>query len=164
MEDRIKAYYRDKRSLAYNEHRLNMLNRHRDEAQRDIDTDNIRLLRADLQGISYDKDKVQTSGSASPQEKALDNAFARLEQKIKALDIEILDTKQLIREFEQKTSDMEFIIGQLSNEARRLIEMRYKENRSGRAIEIELNLSESSVWRFHQDILEDMTKWISYNS
>jgi len=155
MEDRIKAYYRDKRELDRLNHNLNLLYCHREEVQKDIDTSNIALV-VDIQRIDYDKEKVQTSNTASPQERAVDNAFAKLEQKLQVLDIEILDTKQLIREVEQKNIDMEFLISQLNDEARRFVEMRYKEKRSGRAIELELNLSEASVWRLRKAILESL--------
>ena len=164
MEERIEAYYRDKRSLEYNQHMLNMLHRHRQEAQRDIDNNNFHELEAELKGIAYDKDKVQTSAARSPQEQALENAFAKLERRVGEIDIEIIETGQLIRDIEARTADMEFLINQLNDEARRFVEMRYRDNRSMKAIGHTISLSEMGLWRLREELFRDISMWISYKS
>ena len=161
LENRIRDYYRDVRSIELNQQRLEMLYRHRDDTQRDIDTSNIRPLDADLRGISYDGDKVQTSSNTSPQERALDNAFMQLENKLNSLNAQILDTKQLIRDLEYKACDITFWIEQQSDEARHLIELRYKHKCSGLNIALKLNVSESSVYRLRKLVLNAFAESIA---
>jgi len=161
IENRLRDYYRDMRSIELNQQRLEMLCRHRDDTKQDIDTSNIRPLAADLRGISYDGDKVQTSGSTSPQERALEDAFRRLEDRLRNLDAQILDTKQLIRELEQATLDIGLAIGQLSVESCELIEMRYKHQQSGYVIGLRLNVSESTVRRMCKSILNALAENIA---
>jgi len=153
----------DKRAMERLTHNLAMLCRHRDEVLRDINTNNI-MLTAVMPGTSFGGDRVQTSNLASPQERAVENAFARLERKLKSLEDDILDTKIAIQELEKEMSDIGFLIGKLNDEARKFVEMRYEKRKSGKVISIELHLSKNSVWKLRDDILDDLSKWLNYRN
>ena len=158
-EDKIKAFYRQMIELERFNHKLNMLIRHKEEIQKDIDSSNI-TLNSCLKGINFSNDKVQTSAIISPQEAELDSAFARLENQLKKAEEAIIDTKLSIRELEKKNSDTEFLINKLNDQAKRFVLLRYKENKSMKAIGDKLYISEAGAWRMRETILGDLSKWI----
>lgn len=158
-EDKIKSYYRQQAEMERFNHRLDLLYRHKEDIQKDIDESNISLDYS-LRGINYDKDRVQTSVLSSVQEDAIEKAFLRLEKQLENMDIEILDVKLSIRELERKISDTEFIINKLNDDARDFIRLRYKEHKSLRQISIRLNASEATIWRLREAVLYDISKWI----
>ena len=162
-EEMIKNYILDKRELERLNHSLTMLLRHREEVLSDIDTSNI-TLKIVTPSMSFASDRVQTSNNASPQERAIDQAFAKLEQKLANLDNEILDIRFSIRDLECKMGDMDFFLSKLHDEARRFIELRYEKRKSGKVIGAEMHLSKNSVWKLRDDILSDLSKWLNHES
>lgn len=162
-ERKLKNYYKNKRELERLNYKLDTLCRHRDDVQRDIDKNNI-SLKVELPNMDFGCDRVQSSSIGSPQERAVDSAFAKLEHRLKTLTTQILEEKESIRELELEVSDIEFLVGKLTAEARNFITLRYEERKSFKAISIRLHISETSVWRLRDSILETLSKWHTHTT
>lgn len=159
-EEKLRDFYRKKLEMERLLHNLQMLCRHKAEILQDINDSNITLEVA-MPGVDYSKERVQSSNLASPQERAVDKAFAELEKKLNSLEAEILDKKNSVRELEREISDMEFLVGQLNDEARRFVDMRYRDRKTIKVVGRALHLSDRALWRLRNDVLEDITKWLT---
>ena len=159
IEEKLRKYYRHKYELERLENSLNRLIRHKLEIQRDIDTSNI-SFGTSVPSIDYSKDKIKVINTTSPQEREIDKAFARLERALKKIDDEILETNDKIRGVEADITDMEFIINDLEQEAKMFLELRYRYLKSNYIIAKKLNMSEASIRRLREKIMDEMVKWL----
>jgi len=167
VEQKLKNFFRNKLEIEMLNKKLSLAQRHKEETQKDIDESNIHLS-SDIQAIDYSSERVQTSSNnSSPQERAIDKAFLKLEQRIKNLDEDIIELKYQIREKEKDISDIAFLIDLLSYEARIFVFLKYQDKKSITAIMGDLHLSEKglylserSLWRLRDNILEDLAKWL----
>ena len=157
IEDKLKQHYHRKKEYERLEHSLNRALRHREEIQRDIDTSNI-SFGVSVSGVSYGRDRVQAHDTASPQEREIDKAFAKLEQALERVNHEILETKSRMRELEAVIADVEFVVNDLEQEAQVFVDLRYRHFKSNPFIARRLHLSESAIRRLKKRTMNELAK------
>jgi len=76
------------------------------------------------------------------------------------IDENILNVKSEIRALERFVLDFEFVMNSIDEDYRAFIKLRYGEKRSNTYISIELNISEASVGRLRNKVLQELEEWL----
>ena len=159
IEEKLRSHYRREKEYKRFENNLSRLLRHKAEIQSDIDASNI-TLNVFVPSIDYSRDRVQVSGTTSPQEREIDKAFIKLERALEKVNNEILETKDEMRCIESDISDVGFIISGLGQEAKDFLDLRYKHLKSNTFIANKMHLSESSIRRLRERTMGELAKWL----
>ncbi|UBK93102.1 hypothetical protein KLF37_07185 [Clostridium perfringens] len=163
LENRVKLYYKNKKTIEKLKDRVIKLDRHTGDILREMRE--LRNFKAEIcsnMGIDYSKELIQISSPpGSEVEKELykyienlrNDCFINKRRKIK--------TEKRIRDFEYINQDLEFAINQLTEEEKRFLELKYGE---GKSIEyIALNLftgARSTTYRRREEIIRKISEII----
>ena len=162
MESKVKDYYRNINLIKAKEKQIEF---YKNRLQR-IDEDIIRLnnnlsLNPDIHGIAYDGIKVSGGISSSSMERQIDNIYDKLENEKNRLNEIICTTRYDIRRIEEKNDSLREIMLLLSDDNRKILELRYIKNYSYERIAEEVLISKSNVVRRINQMIEEL--WLFCN-
>lgn len=162
-EGLIYRYYKNIRKKDRMQYKKYSLEDRISQIRKDIKETNIELDDG-IGAIDYSKDRVQSSPTgAGPAEQSLIREITKLENELK-LTIKVkLKLHAKIRELEAQISDIEYVINQLSEERKQLVELKYGSSikMSNVAIGMKLNMTEATVRRKRVEVVEAIAKWIN---
>jgi len=143
-------------------YRIEVLENKIQRLEQDIKNCNINLS-SDIRGIDYSKDKIQSGTTSSSIETELVKAIDNLEKELKQTKVKLIKAKLRLNQIEESTSNIEFAIIQLSEEAKKIIELRYGTYPKLSNIEIgmRLNMAEATIRRKRKEIVEAIAKWMN---
>jgi hypothetical protein len=156
IEEKVREFYKDIEYGGRLKSKLHLLIKQKDEVENDIENSNISLT-VDIQAVKYDFIKLGTISKQSQQDKLIEQAFKNLEAQLYKINYEIIRIKILIRDLENKTNDIKFIIENLNEEYIKFLEMRYKNKKAFNDIGYTLNMSETSARRLRIEILSEIS-------
>jgi hypothetical protein len=162
-EGMLYRYYKNIRKKDRMQHKRYSLENRIDQIRRDIKETNVELDDG-MGAIDYSKDRVQSSPTgAGPGEQSLMREITKLENELKVTIKGKLKLQAKIRELEAEISDTEYVINQLSEEYKQLIELKYGSSfkMSNVAIGIQLNMTEATVRRKRVEVVEAIAKWMN---
>ncbi|MCX7904967.1 MAG: hypothetical protein N2486_10725, partial [Caloramator sp.] len=105
-------------------YRIEVLENKIQRLEQDLKKSNI-SLNSDIKGIDYSKDKIQSGIVVSVIESELERAIENLEKELKQTRVKLIKTKIRLNQVEESIANIEFAITQLSEEAKKIIELRY---------------------------------------
>lgn len=121
------------------------------------------VLDGEIKAIDYSKDKIQAGAVNSNIECELEKAIDKLERELKQTKIKLIKTKIRLSQIEDEISSIEFAITQLSEEAKKLIELKYGTwpKLSNIEIGLKMNMAEATVRRKRKEVVEAIAKWMN---
>lgn len=157
MESKIKDYYRNINLIKAKEKQIEF---YKNRLQR-IDEDIIRLnnnlsLNPDIHGVAYDGIKVSGGILSSSMERQIDNIYDKLENEKDRLNEIICTARYDIRRIEEKNDSLREIMLLLSDDNRKILELRYIKNYSYERIAEEVLLSKSNVVRRINQMIQEL--------
>ncbi len=155
IEHEIKEYFEQEKRIENHNKKISFLENQIIKIRKDIDGSNI-FIDPNIRAISYDNTRVQSSNTQSEQDRALEDAFYKLESEIKNIQQEIVLSKKSKIELENKNYAFKLVLEQLGNDEQKFLKLRYKDKKSFRFISYEINLSMSTLARYKLNILEDV--------
>lgn len=161
-EGMLYRYYEKLKLKEKLNYRIEVLENKMQRLEHDIKNCNINL-NSDIKGIDYSRDKIQSGIVNSSLESELERAVENLEKELKQTRIKLIKTKLRLNQIEESTSNIEFAIIQLSEEAKKIIELRYGTYPKLSNIEIgmRLNMAEATIRRKRKEIVELIAKWMN---
>ena len=162
-EQKIKDYYESLKVIEGLRYRLQIYEDRKKDLEDKINNSSI-YLNDNFKAVSYGEVNAKNRGiKASPQEMAVDNAFAVLEKNLEDVKAEILLIQEQISSIEAKNSDMAFILKGLKPECKKILEGFYRENdKSCIKLSLELNMDRATVYRKKDKIIKDVKKWLEF--
>ena len=151
----IKEYFRKKRNLDILLLKLETQERKIEKIKRDISECNINM-EVTISSINYTREKVQGGTYISSIERELERSIDIL---IEALKNEIktkIKLESRIRNLESDLMNIEVILNELKEEEERLIHLIYKDNKTYRYIEHEMNMSMGTITNTKKRILNKL--------
>ena len=156
IKNELWRYFQNQKAIKGQRTRLDKLEQQKKSILEDINSPQFNhSLQADVKGIDYDK--IITIGGGPPSstmERDIERIYKVLEKDYHDTVNEILQTKRLIRNMEEENSRMEFYLGMLSQENRRLLDLKYLERKSILQMTSMLNVSEATISRLLKDTYE----------
>lgn len=157
-------YYESNQIIARMKSKVKFIDQKLEEIKNEIK--NLNNFEADVysnMGIDYSRDAVQTSASSSNEvERAMIKYIDNLENLYKAHLDEKLKLNDEVTKIELLNHDIEFNINTLNDEAKRFIELKYKEKLSMKYISTELfGGVESTAFRKRQEFVSNIAHWIN---
>ncbi|MBC8588072.1 sigma factor-like helix-turn-helix DNA-binding protein [Paratissierella segnis] len=126
-----------------------------DRLRKDIKECNVDLEDT-IKAIDYSKDAIQnnlvTSNIEAELERAVDRIFKEIEINIR----EKYKTKAKINNLEKQIEDVELLLEDLLEEEKQIIELRYAEKLSDKAIGTMLNMSRTTAQRRRTEIIYEL--------
>ncbi|WDU82293.1 hypothetical protein [Caloramator sp. Dgby_cultured_2] len=121
------------------------------------------VIDADIKAIDYSKDRVQGGICRSNIENELEKEIEKLERELKQAKVKLIRTKRRINQIEDEISNIEFAITQLSEEAKKLVELKYGTwpKLSNIEIGLRMNMAEATVRRKRKEVVEAIAKWMN---
>jgi len=161
-EGMLYRYYRNIRKKDRLEYKKYTLENRIEQIKRDIKTINIELD-DNVKAIDYSKEKIQSSSVGSGLEQSLMGEITKLENELKTIIKAKLKLQAKIRLLETEISDIEYVINQLSEEYKQLVELKYGNSTkiSNTAIGMKLNMTEATVRRKRVEVVEAIAKWMN---
>jgi len=161
-EGMLYRYYRNIRKKDRLKHKKYTLENRIEQIKRDIKTINIELD-DNVKAIDYSKEKIQSSSVGSGLEQSLMEEITKLENELKTIIKAKLKLQAKIRLLETEISDIEYVINQLSEEYKQLVELKYGNSMkiSNTAIGMKLNMTEATVRRKRVEVVETIAKWMN---
>jgi len=165
-EGMLYRYYRNIKKKDRLKYKKYTLENRIEQIKRDIKTINIELD-DNVKAIDYSKEKIQSSsvgsGVGSSLEQSLMKEITKLENELKTIIKAKLKLQAKIRLLETEISDTEYVINQLSEEYKQLVELKYgnSEKISNVAIGMKLNMTEATVRRKRVEVVEAIAKWMN---
>lgn len=160
-EGRLYRYYKNLRLIDRLESKCQYLENQKDEIYRDIKEGNVSIDPELNMGLAI-SERVQTSSTGiSTVEREMANAIDRLVNEWKETRKKILKNHSKIRDIKKENYDIERTIGQLKEESKLFIELRYgsRIKLSNLQIADKLHCGESTVRRMRKEIVEDIFKY-----
>ena len=159
-EERVKEYYFKQQKIEQLEYTLKGLYRRKEELTERIDKSRIKL-EDDFSAVNYDG--VGGSGSVtSPQDRAIEKAFRRLEKSFEDTVGTIIEVEEEISYLRQNNREIEYIINGMKQEYRKILEGFYKYNKSTLQMTFDMNMSKNTIYRKKEQILEQIARWFGY--
>mgnify|MGYP005875525587 CR=1 FL=1 len=159
-EERVKEYYFKQQKIEQLEYTLKGLYRRKEEVTERIDKSRIKL-EDDFSAVNYDG--VGGSGSiTSPQDRAIEKAFRRLEKSFEDTVGMIIEVEEEISYLKQNNREIEYIINGMKQEYRKILEGFYKYNKSTLQMTFDMNMSKNTIYRKKEQILEQIARWFGY--
>ena len=153
-KENLKGYYRNLREIKRLQRKTERLKEQRQKIIDAINNDNV-FLEADVRAVSLDNISASPRGfHISPQEKAVDTAYRKLDDKQNELYYEIVEAELLIGEIQLANADTEYFLQNLDCEDLKLIELYFRDRKTFLQISFELNMSVSTVNRRLNKILD----------
>ncbi|WP_085829038.1 hypothetical protein [Clostridium massiliodielmoense] len=154
-------HYKNIRKKSRLEYKKFNLEKKIEEIRKDIKEANV-SIDSDIRAIDYSTDKVQTSTSGGIELEII-NALDKLEIELKKTIKAKLKIQFKIRELKDDIDDIDYILSRLSTDYKNLVELKYgnAEHISNISIGIRLNMTESTVRRKRQEVVECIGKWLS---
>lgn len=160
-EERVKEYYFKQQKIEQLEYTLKGLYRRKEELTERIDKSRIKL-EDDFSAVNYDG--VGGSGSVtSPQDRAIEKAFMRLEKSFEDTVGMIIEVEEEISYLRQNNSEMEYIINGMKQEYREILEGFYKYNKSTLQMTFDMNMDKTTIYRKKNKALRNLQKWFEFN-
>lgn len=162
-EGMLYRYYINIRKKDRMQHKRYSLENRIEQIRKDIRETNIDLDDG-MGAIDYSRERIQSSPTgAGPGEQSLIREMTKLENELKATIKAKLKLQAKIRELESEISDIEYVINQLSEEYKQLIELKYGSSikMSNVAIGMRLNMTEATVRRKRVEVVEAIAKWMN---
>lgn len=161
-EKLLREYYENKQKIRFKENYLKELERDLTVIQDKLINTNI-VLNTDLSSVNYAEISVKCGQlSCSDMEKQIENIFSRLEKEKEHIENEIIIVNTEILILNNKNRSMESIINLLSDENRKLIELRFANKLSFERISNILHMSRTGVRRKIDFIFLDILKFSRY--
>lgn len=165
-EGMLYRYFKDKRDMDMIQHKILVLENKKNKLEyilKSTDISSLECMNGDIKGISYESEKVQTSvGKESYFEKVLLKEIDNLERECMHINKKIIKLKIKATEKEARISEIEYVLKQLSEEARIFIDLKYVEGASFYKIAHKLNMSKSTAERRRGEIIEDIAKFYNF--
>jgi len=161
-EGMLYRYYRNIRKKDRLKYKKYTLENRIEQIKRDIKTINIELD-DNVKAIDYSKEKIQSSSAGSGLEQSLMKEITKLENELKTIIKAKLKLQAKIRILETEISDTEYVINQLSEEYKQLVELKYGNSMkiSNAAIGMKLNMTEATVRRKRVEVVQAIAKWMN---
>lgn len=155
-EKKIFSYYRNLKEINKLKQRVEVLSRQKEAIEKDIRETNVDI-EPEIKAVDYSKERVQSSSANSSYiEAALIKEIEKLERERKDTIQKILDCNARIREIETSTSEMEYVINDLSEEYKRFLELKYKELKALEYIADNLSIGKTTACRRRKEIIENI--------
>lgn len=148
----LKQYYKNLQEIEAKEKCIKNL---KEELNKLNNSDDV-TLNADLQGVKYYVAPTSGGQQISQQDKAINEFYYQREQKKKYLQVKIFEIESDIFDLEIQNVKIESILSYLDSEELRLIELYFKEKKTGLQIGFILNMCASTVHRKIQKLLKKM--------
>ncbi len=162
VEDDIKRYFRHLDEINKLKYRVRFLENEKTKIEQDIKNSSINLDVA-FPVTSFGVDSIRGSGvPTSPQERALESAFNKLEKQLMRINNEIIDIKSDVRDLEYQNLDIEYVLDKLDSTALEFINLNYGKRIGYVKIADVLHLSASSISRLRLRVLSDISLYINY--
>lgn len=161
-EGMLYRYYEKLKLKEKLNYRIEVLENKIQRLEQDLKKSNI-SLNSDIKGIDYSKDKIQSGIVVSVIESELERAIENLEKELKQTRVKLIKTKIRLNQVEESIANIEFAITQLSEEAKKIIELRYGTYPKLSNIEIgmRMNMAEATIRRKRKEIVEAIAKWMN---
>lgn len=112
--------------------------------------------------MKYDGIGGRGSIKTSPQEKAVDKAFSLLEKNLEEVKGEILFIEEQISCIETENADMEYILKEIKQEYKNILESLYKYNKGTLQTSMNYNMDKSTVSRRRDKVIREVMKWLNF--
>lgn len=160
-EQKIIQYFQNLKEIKWLRTKLTKLEARKNQIENDIKNNNFYLSPDDNMSVDYSLESVSSSPVClSPIEKKIDAAFKKLEKELENVCTEILEIKMTIRELEQKTEKINFILELLTEEKQKLIKFRYEEKQNYTYISNKLHMSKSTINKNKENVLCEISQYI----
>lgn len=155
-ENKLYKYYYAKRDIEGYKLKAKNIKRQIKDIENDIKNTNVTIDCSPRALVI--SDKIQIVNNESEMEMELVKAITELEIE-KAFKIkQLLKVKSKIREKEEFISYMDFILGLLSDDKRRFINMKYGEHNEILDIASCFNIAQATAYRWKNDIIKDVAE------
>lgn len=162
-EKRLYEFFENLEELEKTKRSIELVQSQMKEIEEDIKTTNVYLDGEANMGIDYSTPRVQSSSKSSPQENGLIAAVERLEKELKKKQdtiVKLREHKRLLKDITEDMNDNIYLSPQrLSDEARSLVEYKYKEHHSLQWIADKTRCCKSGVEYKRKSIVESIMQW-----
>lgn len=169
-------YYKDKRDINMMHQKILILENKKNKLEHILKTTDIPMLLgvdkkfykenitySDIQGISYDGVKIQSSGSKESHfEKDLMRIIEDVEKNFSDTRRKIIKLQLKLTEKEANINEIEYVLKHLNEEARMFIDLKYGEKASFYDIATSLHISKSTAERRRGEIIENIAKFYNF--
>lgn len=160
-EEKIKKYYESLKVIGRLKHRLEVYRKRKADIERKIENSVIKLNNG-FKAVKYDGIGGRGSIKTSPQEKAVDKAFSLLEKNLEEVKGEILFIEEQISCIETENADMEYILKEIKQEYKNILESLYKYNKGTLQTSMNYNMDKSTVSRRRDKVIREVMKWLNF--
>lgn len=158
IEGRLYRYFRSKRKIRDLNRENTLLENKQNQIENDIKNANV-TIDYYQNGIGL-SERVQTSSTGiSYAESEICRAIGDLEREHSRNTIKILKNKSKIRELESFVEHMNNNIGQLQEEDKRFLELKYGDNKNLLQVSIKLNMSKTTAYRKREELIENIAEY-----
>ncbi|MBS5306458.1 transcriptional regulator [Clostridium sp.] len=157
-EGKLYRYYKNKNEIYKIENKIRSLENIKRNIEDDIKNANV-IIDYYKNGIGI-QERVQTSASGSSYaEQELCRAITKLEDEHVKVAKKILKNKAKIRHIEEFIKYMDDNIGQLTEEDKRFIELKYGDGKNPTQISMILNMAQATAYRKREEVVKAVAEY-----
>lgn len=156
-EGMLYNHYRRKKKIISLRSRVIRIQHRIDNLRRDIKECNVDLGDT-MKAIDYARDPIQNSSVTSNIERELERAIDKILKEIATNISDKWKTIHKINDMEKQIDNIELLLSELVDEELQILELKYGEKKSYKAMEELIPMGKSTIQRKHEDLMAYLIK------
>lgn len=161
IENKLNDYYADMRKLETLEYQKKTLIKANETLEERLQGVKIQFEEK-VGSIDYSKERVNGGKIENQYERQIEEFYGSIEKNIKINKMKLVDIEKNIVKLINNNQELILAIAMLKDEAKKVLELKYKNMASQEAIGMELHLSRATVQRTIENIKKELLGYMEY--